>query len=239
MSVIEYYNYDSWDDFKSNFINELFTDGIFHEGKYLFRGHRCPEWPLTPSYDRCQYPYNKFPALINLFKEECTWLNVDSNVIENEKYFIAFAQHYGIPTRLLDWTYSPYIAAFFAYSDLAKQEDIQGDIAIWVLNSNCEIWSADLGVEILKIPSFGNLRIRNQNGCFTLSNTPFKCLEEYAEYLSERCNRWPLRKCTIPSMEYLKAITDLNSMGINHSRIFPDLAGSAASSFLNWRCQYF
>ena len=237
MAAIEHYHYESWSDFKSDLINELFNDGIFQEGRYLFRGHRSSEWQLTSSYDRFHYPFDKFPDLVNMFKDECLWLNVDKTVIDNEKYFIAFSQHHGIPTRLLDWTYSPYIASFFAFSDLILQEETEGDISVWILNTECGIWSRDLGVEILKIPSIGNTRIRNQNGCFTLSNTPFKCLEEYVNYLSKNCNGWALRQLTMPSEEYLKAIPDLNSMGINWSKIFPGIEGSAASSFLNWRCQ--
>ena len=237
MNPIEHYHYESWNDFKTDLISELFPDGVFREGDYLFRGHRSSDWQLTSSYDRFQYPYEKFPSLLEIFKEECVWLNIEQTILDDEKYFIAFAQHHGIPTRLLDWTYSPYIASFFAYSDLVWRGEVTGDISIWILNTKCNIWSRDLGVEITKIPSIGNIRIRNQAGCFTLSNTPFKSLEEYVGYLSEKCNHWALRQCTIPSEEYIKAIPDLNSMGLNWSRIFPGVEGSAASSFLNWRCK--
>ncbi|WP_027360141.1 FRG domain-containing protein [Desulforegula conservatrix] len=238
MGAIEHFSFDSWNEFKSEIIPDLFSDNIFREGKFLFRGHRSSEWQLISCYDRFKYKHDKFSNLIDIFKTECQSLDIEQKIIDNDKYLIAFAQHHGIPTRLLDWSNSPYIASFFAFSDyISNDGDLVDNISIWVLNTECGIWSHDLGVEIIKIPHIGNIRIRNQNGCFTLSNTPFKCLEEYVDYLSSQCNGWALREYTIPSEEYLKAISDLDSMGINWSRIFPGIEGSAASSFVKWRCQ--
>jgi len=237
MNPIEIYRYDSWCSFKSDIISELFTDGIFQEGKYLFRGHSSSDWQLTSSYDRHNFPIDKFSKLIEMFKSECEWLHVDKTVMNNEKYFIAFSQHHGIPTRLLDWTYSPYIASFFAFSDVVLVDESTDKIAVWILNTESGIWTHELGVEIINIPSVGNLRIRNQNGCFTLSCTQHRTLENYVKNVSEKCSGWALRQCILPSTEYLKAIPDLNSMGINWSKIYPGIEGCVASSLLNWRCQ--
>ncbi len=47
----------------------------------------------------------------------------------------ALAQHYGAPTRILDWSLSPYISAFFAFMDaIVLRQDERRDVAIFALD---------------------------------------------------------------------------------------------------------
>jgi len=48
-------------------------------------------------------------------------------------HYISLAQHHGIPTRLLDWTYDPIKAAFFA-GGVTSDETAQADIAVWAIH---------------------------------------------------------------------------------------------------------
>jgi len=230
--------YTTWDEFKLDSVAELFSDSIFKRGKYLFRGQRNSEWKLTPSFDRW---FLRFSAgrdrvetarrLLTFFKKECEGLDlsISDSVWDDEAQSLALGQHYGLPTRLLDWSESPYIAAFFAFNEAVLQGETSDNVAIWALDTDDSIWTGEQGVRVVDIPYIlGNIRLRNQAGKFTLSKTPFPCLEDYVNYFGE--GGVALVKFTIPAVEATRAIADLDAMGISHSRVYPELVGYTSAA---------
>lgn len=103
-----------------------------HKG-WLFRGHRCPEWKLETSLERasrrCRVDQTLYErAIWGEFRRHAhSYLpRVPTNSCTVE--WLALMQHYGTPTRLLDFTQSFWIALFFAF------EEAENDCAVVALS---------------------------------------------------------------------------------------------------------
>jgi FRG domain len=231
LNAIQTIQYGSWNELKRDLFIELFGESGFRPGRYLFRGMGNADWRLSSSFDR-QFSslgrddrLQRWEELIHEWRHGCEETGVSDSVLHDDQKLWALGQHNGLPTRLLDWSTSPYIAAFFAFEDWILQLPEEfSHVAIWVLHRENPVWSKEMGVEIMTPPALENIRLLNQSGKFTLSRTPFASLEEYAE----RSSADPaLTKVVLPATEALLALPDLDSMGINSYRLFPDLTGLA------------
>jgi hypothetical protein len=222
----------SWSQFKHDVLIELFDDGRFRPNHYLFRGMGNADYRLCSAFDRrfSSLPEGRrlmlWKALTTEWRASCEEAGVSRDVLADEHKLLALGQHHGLPTRLLDWSTSPYVAAFFAFNGFLTQPPGEAqDVAVWVLHVNHEAWSGEGGVEIISAPSLGNVRMRNQSGRFTVARTPFPSLEEYVAQFD--CSSPSLSKCLLPATDANSALADLDAMGINCHHLFPDLGGLA------------
>jgi len=235
MARIETITYQSWTEFKAQLVYELFGNSHFQRGIYLFRGQASSEWKLESSFDRTFSSLDKeertstLALLLEFFRKECEATNLPNDIWNDDIKTLALGQHYGLPTTLLDWTESPYVASFFAFSDAISVGIQTGDVAVWTLDSRVRsVWSAESGVDICQVPSIGNIRLRNQAGKFTISKTPFDCLEDYVKYCDD--DAVALKRMLIPVGDCSDALADLDAMGINHARVYPELVGYALAA---------
>ena len=96
----------------------------------------------------------------------------------NDLEWLTLAQHYGLPTRLLDWSLSPLIALYFA----VEHFDIDSDAVVWCYGSasinNCHPESTPLARKIVSttegliMPKHISPRVTNQSACFTIHFAP-------------------------------------------------------------------
>ncbi|MEM7344265.1 MAG: FRG domain-containing protein [Chloroflexota bacterium] len=100
-----------------------------YRSPFIFRGLSEAGYGLETSLIRLGGNYQKFePHLLRNFRKYAHGDIVEGDTIW---HWLSVAQHHGMPTRLLDWTYSPFVAMHFATTNIEK---FDRDGAIWAVN---------------------------------------------------------------------------------------------------------
>lgn len=102
-----------------------------YRSSYVFRGVGDADWDLSSSLIRLGGDYARLEQhIIRSFQKYAHLEMREESSIWN---WLSLAQHHGLPTRLLDWTQSPWVALHFA-TDQTDKFDRDG--AIWCINKN-------------------------------------------------------------------------------------------------------
>ncbi|WP_278452276.1 FRG domain-containing protein [Thomasclavelia spiroformis] len=229
--------YDSWKQFKSDIYYDLVDMEKLPYRTFLFRGQSNESWTLKSSFDRLFGEYDFKTKnfiennLINEFKKSC-YDDLGINDIENytDIQILSLGQHYGLPTRLLDWSYSLYIAVYFAYSNVNKSRE---NVVIWALNKDHIIWQNSDAVLFTEHRVKENNNQKNQMGIFTLNKSLYNDLEEYAKQstlISNISKKDALYKIIIPAKDKEVVLADLEQMGINSVKMFKGFEGCAKTA---------
>lgn len=218
----------TWAEFRQ-FCGELAATSV----DCLFRGHASHRWDLSTSFHR-----EKHYDLLRYREKACVPLARDVGALLGRRYdlnngvefgaVLSTAQHHGFPTPLLDWTRSPYIAAYFAISG-ASAEDDQPRVFMF----NTAEWNrlpqpADLNdprpaLSLREFEALGNPRLVPQQSVHTFSNVAD--IEGWIRHLEKKTGRRFLKIIDLPRGERQCALRDLAYMGVTPAALFPGIEG--------------
>lgn len=226
----------------ADMVTELKTAIDIKRGPAWFRGHANAEWKLQPHYDRLASPMKEM-ELVNKFRQNANLLLTHAPHTPYDFGWMFLMQHYGVPTRLLDWTESPLVALYFAIED-SNFSHTDKDAALWILyplelnrhSTKAQVyipsfedeWLGNYSVDqyskekdngilpIAAIATRNNPRIQAQLGVFTISHLKKTPIEEIEN--GKHC-----MKFTIPAKSKNKLKQELRILGIDRFQIFPEL----------------
>lgn len=222
-----------WEEYKRNIAAQ--------EGRrYLFRGQTRP-WRLRTSFHRTgradltRFLNEDIQALHRHLSARTRHVfNLD---IPNENgAFFNLVQHHGYPTPLLDWTYSPYVAAFFAYRGISNEKAMTADPGhkVRILVFDQAQWKADwnqiltlvnagLHLSVLEFLAIENERMIPQQAASTVTN-----IDDIESYIrsKESPDKTYLWAIDLPVRERTKVVQELRYMGITAGSLFPGLDGA-------------
>jgi hypothetical protein len=151
---------------------------------------------------------------------------------------MAVAQHYDVPTRLLDWTERSFVACYFAASSANLEIDSREmpRLAIWALDTTYAMhWKT---VKVIRTPGGTSKNQAAQSGLFTTHEVKgynpsdlyqLEALEDVEEIYAVKGSHTPLVKMTLP-IEEAPVLLDLCSrLGVDGSTLFPGFHGVAKS----------
>ena len=203
------------------------------DGSVLFRGQREFHWTLTPTLGRTKFRAFAGATIPEVEKhlltefERLAVSHLSSRTIRDDWDRLTLAQHYGLPTRLLDWTTNPLVALWFAVQVPASSRFGGAVFA-------CEVREPDVaGPDVDPLdpprtlffrPRHHDARIVAQGGWFSIHrHYPISGNFSHLDPLTRQ--RQPLRKFQIPARCFAGIRKELARCGITESALFPDLQG--------------
>lgn len=185
---------------------------------------------------------------------------VQSPIVRNWRMFpppplvamFALAQHHGVPTRLLDWSWKPLVAAYFAAEPVARRrksgttlDDNEAPFSVFALRREIAHACRGLatGIHLLSVPTATNANLHAQGGIFTLVQptkndehpppTIKEVLERHESEIKNSCpgkGTWEymfpfLIEFRVPAREARTTLLTLRHMGVTAASVYPGLDG--------------
>lgn len=210
----------TWREFESQILSNTGTE-------WGYRGVPVAAYDLVPAIGRpnarSSFSASLEKEMLRRFKRQA--LPHLQHQLRTDLEWLAVGQHYGLPTRLLDWTLSPLAALFFALD--AKPDQKHSDFALYAHTGTAyaevdDPFDPGNGPHLEVHAPHQTTRIAAQQGYFILHREPTKPFRTTS-----------LRKYEFPQSLRTEFGKNLNALGVNRSALFPDLSG-ISQHLANW-----
>jgi hypothetical protein len=247
--------FHSWNMF-SHHASRLIGENV-QGAKYLCRGQADSEWGLVPSVLRLfpdvsvRLPLmevervckRQFQSQIHLYLSP---EHLPEKIKSQDQYleWWALMQHYKAPTRLLDWTSSPYIAAYFAVERSPDKDGVVFVVDHDMAQNFAHVGSGDktlCDTSLMHLEAPDALffwqpkklsdRLRVQQGWFSVSLNPLQRHDDFDRILSpgDTTDSGPLRRWIFPHQIKREILAHLRLLNVGAASLFPGLDGFGKS----------
>lgn len=191
--------------------------------RWIFRGVPNAAFGLRPTLGRHQiqkpdWILNREMCLLEDFKRRAS--SFLESVPVGDLEWLCVARHYGLVTRLLDWTQNALVALYFAV-----HSDIEADFAVYSLFYSSRLGRYDMQLEEIQkldqarlfFPRWTSSRLISQSAVFLVCNKPWEDLDDAHEF--------GITKFVFPAACRKKLRYQLRMLGITSAVVWADLQG--------------
>jgi hypothetical protein len=254
--ILKTYNLKDWDDYRPTIqkIVERYgrlriTEDDSKKNIVLFRGHSNAQWQLDTTLERSTnnvfsiVDYIRYAARCSVELESLTGKNwnippfpdLEKKIFEKQESmkpylpcynYLVYLRHHGFPSPLLDWTSSPYIAAYFAFIDASIYKRVAVNVYIERPRGIKNFRGGSPQIKLMGPYVKTDVRHFAQKAWYTIA-TQYKYKEKqhffcnHINVFSEsKSEQDVLIKITMPASDRLKALTELSEYNIDHFTLF-------------------
>jgi hypothetical protein len=211
------------------------VEPLGHETQILFRGQDCDE-PLLPKIARKNPNIDTKDRERKMLEELKRRSAQDPLLLGRDDWDrLVYAQHYGMATRLLDWTTNPLIALWFAAID--QKQDRSGYMFMLfideelLLDKQAEPDPFSIGKTRVLKPNLNNPRISAQSGWFTIHRYSKKA-GRFVDLHKNRNLKTKVLMKGVPGKNKSEILRSLDKLGVNYESLFPGIEGTCRH--VNW-----